>query len=63
MFSDLVEKVDEFVVKYGSGNDNGRMKHDLLMLIEFAIAHGEQKDQNKITGILVKGVKALFGKE
>ena len=63
MFVNLVEKVDEFVARYGSGSDNARMKHELLELIESAIAHGEQKDQSKITGILVKGVKALFGRE
>jgi hypothetical protein len=63
MFSDLVEKVDEFVAKHGSGVDNGKMKHDLLMIVEAAIAHGEQKDQNKITGIIVKGIKTFLGKE
>jgi len=44
MLADLVRKVDAFVVKYG-GNDPGKLKSDLLDLIQTAVDHGEGKNQ------------------
>jgi len=64
MFADLVKKVDAFVDKYGDptrSQDRAKMKADLLDLVQSAVEHGEGKDQNKITGILVKGIKAFMG--
>jgi hypothetical protein len=60
MLMDLIKKVDAFVVKYG-GTQSDKMKGDLLDLIQEAIDHGEAKDQNKISGIIVKGIKAFMG--
>jgi hypothetical protein len=60
MLSDLVKKIDGFVVKYG-GQNQDKMKSDLLDLVQTAVEHGEAKDQNKITGIIVKGIKAFMG--
>lgn len=63
MFADLVKKIDAFVDKYNapSSADRMKMKSDLLDLIQTAVEHGEAKDQNKITGIVVKGIKAFMG--
>lgn len=62
MFASLVKKIDAFAMKYG-GSSPDKLKADLVELVQEAIEHGEQKDQNKITGILVKGIKAFIGKE
>lgn len=64
MFSKLSERVDIFIAKHSDpGPEAERMKSDLLELVDEAIAHGEQKDQGKISGIIVNGIKALFGKK
>jgi hypothetical protein len=60
MLSELVKKIDAFVLKYG-GSTPDKMKSDLLDLIQTAVEHGEAKDQGKITGIIVKGIKAFMG--
>lgn len=60
MLMDLVKKVDALVVKYGGQNPD-KMKSDLLDLIQEAIDLGAEKDQNKISGIIVKGIKAFMG--
>lgn len=63
MLSELVKKIDGFIAKYGGypGLDRDKMKSDLLDLIQSSVEHGEAKDQNKITGIIVKGIKAFMG--
>jgi hypothetical protein len=62
MFADLVKHVDGFLSKYAvTGNDREKMKIDLLDLIQRAIEHGEAKDQNKVSGIVVRGIRALMG--
>jgi hypothetical protein len=60
MLVELVKKIDGFVLKYG-GTAPDKMKADLLDLVQTAVEHGEAKDQNKITGIIVKGIKAFMG--
>lgn len=60
MFSDLVKEIDQFVMDHGQTGGK-KMKDDLLQLVQKAIEHGEAKDQNKISGIVVKGIKALLG--
>lgn len=60
MLSDLVKKIDGFVAKYG-GNAPDKLKSDLLDLVQSAVDHGEQKDQNKISGIIGKVVKSFMG--
>jgi hypothetical protein len=60
MFAELVKQVDDFMSKH-SQVTNLKMRNDLLDLVQKAIEHGEAKDQNKITGILVKGIKAFMG--
>jgi len=60
MLTDLIKKVDKFVERYGGPTPSG-MKNDLIDLIQEAIDHGAEKDQNKISGILVKGIKAFMG--
>jgi hypothetical protein len=62
MLADLVKKIDTFLERH-SRDDASRkgMKSDLLDLIQTAVEHGEAKDQNKISGILVKGIKAFMG--
>lgn len=62
MFADLVKKIDVFTAKYGGSNPD-KLKSDLLDLVQSAVDHGEAKDRNKITGILVNGIKAFMGKE
>jgi hypothetical protein len=62
MLTDLVKAVDKFVANYGmTGSDKEKMKTDLLDIVQKAIDHGADKDQNKISGILVKGIKAFMG--
>jgi hypothetical protein len=62
MLADLMKKIDVFLERY-SRDDASRkaMRNDLLDLIQVAVEHGEAKDQNKITGIIVKGIKAFMG--
>lgn len=60
MLADLVKKIDAFVAKYG-GNAPDKLKSDLLDLVQSAVDHGEQKDQNKISGIIGKVVKSFMG--
>jgi len=60
MFVDLIKQIDALAAKYG-GSAPDKMKSDLLELVQKAIEYGEAKDQNKITGIVVKGIKALLG--
>jgi hypothetical protein len=59
MLTELVKQIDAFVVKYGAGQP--KLKEDLLELVEKAIAHGENKDQNKIVGIAGKLIKSFMG--
>ncbi len=62
MFSDLVKKIDAFVERYARADASSKgMKSDLLDLVQTAVEHGEAKDKNKITGILVNGIKAFMG--
>jgi len=56
-----MKKVDDFMKKYGNVGANDKMKSDLFDLLQEAIEHGEAKDQNKISGIIVKGIKAFMG--
>lgn len=62
---DLMRKVDAFVTKHSvstsTTTDRSKMKDDLLDLIQEAVDHGAEKDQNKITGIIVKGIKSFMG--
>ncbi len=60
MFKDLYKGIDQFMKDHGQTGGT-KMKEDLLELVQKAIAHGEEKDQNKITGIIVKGLKTLIG--
>jgi hypothetical protein len=60
MLVDLVKKIDGFVSKYGGSNPD-KMKSDLLDLVQEAVDHGEAKDKNKISGIIVNGIKAFMG--
>ncbi len=60
MFKDLYKEIDQFMRDHGQ-NGGTKMREDLLELVQKAIAHGEEKDQNKVTGIIVKGLKALIG--
>lgn len=57
MLVDLIKQIDAFVLKYRLDPE---VKNDLLNLIQLAVEHGEAKDQNKITGILVKAAKAFW---
>jgi hypothetical protein len=59
-FADLVKEIDGFMSAHGQ-TGGAKMKSDLLELVQKAIAHGESKEQNKISGIVVKGLKALIG--
>lgn len=63
--ADLMRKVDGFVTKHSVSQsteaDRRKMKDDLLDLVQEAIDHGAEKDQNKITGIIVKGIKSFMG--
>ncbi len=62
MFADLVKKIDVFLERYSKDDPSRKgMKSDLLDLVQSAVEHGEAKDQNKITGIIVKGIKAFMG--
>lgn len=61
MFADLVKEIDQFMRDHGATGGT-KMRDDLLELVQKAIAHGEAKDQNKITGIIVNGIKTLLGK-
>ncbi len=61
---EIVKLIDAFVRKYyGSATENekDKMKSDLLDLAQKAMDLGAEKDQNKISGILVKGIKAFMG--
>jgi hypothetical protein len=62
MLTDLMKQVDVFVERY-SRDDASRkgLKNDLLEIVQKAIELGEGKDQNKISGIIVKGIKAFMG--
>lgn len=62
MFAALVKEIDDFLAKHNSSG-SPKMKADLLELVQKAIEHGEGKDQNKITGIVVNGLKAFLGKK
>ena len=62
MFADLVKHIDQFVSDHGQTGGK-KMRDDLLQLVQKAIEHGEAKDQNKITGIVVGGLKALLGRK
>jgi hypothetical protein len=57
MLIDLFKQIDNFVFNYKVEPD---MKNELLKLIQLAVEHGEAKDQNKISGILVKAAKAFW---
>jgi|KBSSwiStaDraftv2_1062776.scaffolds.fasta_scaffold03148_11 hypothetical protein len=59
MLTELMKSIDGFVSKYGAGQP--KLKDDLLELVEKAIAHGENKDQNKIVGIAGKLIKNFIG--
>lgn len=62
MLSDLIKKIDVFLERYTKDDPSRKgMKADLLDLVQSAVEHGEAKDQNKITGIIVKGIKAFMG--
>jgi hypothetical protein len=62
MFADLVKKIDVFVERYARPDASSKgFKADLLELVQTAVEHGEAKDKNKITGILVNGIKAFMG--
>lgn len=61
MFATLVKEIDQFMKDHGQ-HGGTKMRDDLLELVQKAIAHGEAKDQNKITGIIVNGIKTLLGK-
>lgn len=61
MLSDLMKQIDDFMTKYGNPGASAKMKSDLLDIVQSAVEHGEAKDQNKITGIIVKGIKAFMG--
>lgn len=62
-FADLAKLVDGFVSKYGVvGADRDKLKADLLELVQKGIEHGEGKDQTKISGIIVNGIKAFMGR-
>lgn len=64
MLTDLIKKVDVFVAKWGANKtqaDTDKMKSDLLDLVQDAIDHGADKDQNKISGIIGKVVKSFMG--
>jgi hypothetical protein len=60
MLSELVKKIDAFVVKYG-GNDPAKMKADLLDLVQSAADHGADKNTSNVAGIAIKAIKGLFG--
>lgn len=62
MFPELTKKVDVFLERYSKDDPSRKgMKADLLDVVQAAIEHGEGKDQNKISGILVKGIRAFMG--
>lgn len=57
-FSELTRAVDTYCEQC---KFEVKQKAVLLELIQKAIDHGESKEQNKITSIIVKGLKALVG--
>lgn len=61
-FVDLVKLVNGFCDKYAVAGDKDKMKADILELVQKAIEHGEGKDQTKISGIIVSGIKAFMGR-
>lgn len=60
MFADLVKEIDQFMKDHGQQGGT-KMREDLLKLVQKGIEHGEEKDRNKITGIIVNGLKSLIG--
>ncbi len=61
---EIVKMIDAFVRKYyasATENEKDKMKAELLELAQKALDIGAEKDQNKISGLLVKGIKAFMG--
>lgn len=61
-FSELVKEIDAFMSAHGQTGGK-KMRDDLLELVQKGIEHGESKEQNKISGIVVNGLKAFLGKK
>lgn len=62
MLTDLMKQVDTFLERYSKDDPSKKgMRNDLMEIVQKAIDMGEGKDQNKISGIIVKGIKAFMG--